>query len=45
MPSSTKPAEPRRCGRIPPVSVRSAIMLRFHDALLDERQAVLDLVQ
>ena len=28
-----------------PVSVRSAIMLRFHDALLDERQAVLDLVQ
>ncbi|MEC9180376.1 MAG: aldehyde dehydrogenase family protein, partial [Actinomycetota bacterium] len=28
-----------------PVSVRSAIMLRFHGALLDERQAVLDLVQ
>ncbi len=28
-----------------PVSVRSAIMLRFHDALLVERQAVLDLVQ
>ncbi len=28
-----------------PVSVRSAIMLRLHDALLDDRQAVLDLVQ